>query len=106
MNVFTLTNVNTKIIGKLSKRFISEVCIKLVALRINQYQRSSFKKVGVPGLEAWFLLLCSHIQECSFPGFPTTVSHISAFYKHLPLFSPTKGNGISKDIAIIYGSGS
>jgi len=37
INVFTLTNINTKIIeGKLSKIFISEVCIKLVALRINR----------------------------------------------------------------------
>jgi len=38
--VFTLTNINTKIIErKLSKIFISEVCIKLV--RINRYTRSS-----------------------------------------------------------------
>ena len=37
INVFTLTNINTKIIeGKLSKIFISDVCIKLVALRINR----------------------------------------------------------------------
>jgi len=37
INVFTLTNINTKIIeSKLSKIFISEVCIKLVALRINR----------------------------------------------------------------------
>jgi len=35
INVFTLTNIKDKIIeGKLSKIFISEVCIKLVALRI------------------------------------------------------------------------
>jgi len=41
INVFT-TNINTKIIkGKLSRIFISEVCIKLVALRINRYTRSS-----------------------------------------------------------------
>jgi len=49
INIFTLTNINTKIIeGKLSKIFISEVCIKLVALRINRYTRSSsqFQKVG------------------------------------------------------------
>jgi len=40
--VFTLTNINTKIIeGKLSKIFISEVRIKPVALRINRYTRSS-----------------------------------------------------------------
>jgi len=51
INVFTLTNINTKIIeGKLSKIFISEVCIKLlklVAFRINRYTRSSsqFQKV-------------------------------------------------------------
>jgi len=45
--VFTLTNVNTKIIeGKLSKIFISEVYIKLVALRITRYtrHRSQFQK--------------------------------------------------------------
>ena len=37
VNAFTLTNINTKIIeGRLSKLFISEVCIKLVALRINR----------------------------------------------------------------------
>jgi len=37
-----LTNINTKIFaGKLSKIFISKVLIKLVALRINQYTRSS-----------------------------------------------------------------
>jgi len=42
VNVFTLTNTNTKIIeGKLSKMFSSEVYIKLVALRINQYTSSS-----------------------------------------------------------------
>jgi len=39
--VFILRNINTKIIeGKLSKIFISEMCIKLVALRINRCQRS------------------------------------------------------------------
>jgi len=51
INVLTLTNINTKIIeGKLSKIFISEVCIELVALRINQYTRiaRSCKKVGDP----------------------------------------------------------
>jgi len=37
-----LRNINTKIIeGKLSKIFISEVCIKPVALRITWYTRSS-----------------------------------------------------------------
>jgi len=37
INAFTLLNINTKIIeGKLSKIFISEVCIKLVALHINR----------------------------------------------------------------------
>jgi len=42
ISVFTLTNVNTKIIeGKLSKIFISDVCIKLVAHRINRYTKSS-----------------------------------------------------------------
>jgi len=42
VDVFIFTNVNTKIIeGKLSKIFISEVCIKLVALRINLYTSSS-----------------------------------------------------------------
>jgi len=44
ISVFTLTNTNNKIIkGKLNKIFISEVCIKLVALRINQYTRSSLQ---------------------------------------------------------------
>jgi len=38
INVFTLTKI---IEDKLSKIFILEVCIKLVALRINRYTRSS-----------------------------------------------------------------
>ena len=42
INIFTLTNINTKIIeSKLSKIFIFEVCIKLAALRINRHTRSS-----------------------------------------------------------------
>jgi len=42
INVFTITDINTKIIeGKLSKIFISKMCIKLVALRIIRYTRSS-----------------------------------------------------------------
>jgi len=42
INGITLTNVNAKIIkGKLSKIFISEVRVKLIALRINRYTRSS-----------------------------------------------------------------
>jgi len=42
INVITLTNINTKIIeSNLSKIFISEVCIKLVALRINRYTGSN-----------------------------------------------------------------
>jgi len=42
INVFTLTNINTKIVeGKLSKIFISEMCIKLVALHTNRCTRSS-----------------------------------------------------------------
>jgi len=42
MNAFILTNINTKIIeSELSKIFISEVCIKVVALRINRYTWSS-----------------------------------------------------------------
>jgi len=47
INAFTLTNINTKIFeGKLSKNFISDVCIELVALRINRDTRSGsqFKK--------------------------------------------------------------
>jgi len=37
-----ISMINTQIIkGKLSKIFISDVCIKLVALRINRYTRSS-----------------------------------------------------------------
>jgi len=44
INVFTLMNINTKINeSKLSKIFISEVCIKLVALRIYMYTRSSWQ---------------------------------------------------------------
>ena len=55
INVFTITNINTKIINdKQSKIFISEVCIKLVALHINRHTGStiarSFEKVGDP----WF----------------------------------------------------
>jgi len=42
IKAFTLTNINTKIIeSKLSRIFISEVCVKAVALRINRYTRSS-----------------------------------------------------------------
>jgi len=42
INVFPLTNITTKTVeGKLSKIFISEVYIKLVALHINRYTRSS-----------------------------------------------------------------
>ena len=42
INIFTLPKINTNIIeGNLSKIFISEVCIKLVSLRINRYTRSS-----------------------------------------------------------------
>jgi len=42
INVFTSTNVNTKIsVGKLSKSFFSEVCIKLVVLRINRAQEGA-----------------------------------------------------------------
>jgi len=50
INVITLTNINNKIIeSKLSKIFISDVCIKLIALRINWYTSSSqFQKVGDP----------------------------------------------------------
>jgi len=49
INVFTLTNINTRISeGKLNKILLSEVCIKLVSLRMNLYQAvaHSFKKVG------------------------------------------------------------
>jgi len=49
INVFTLTNTNTKIIeGKLSKIFISEMCIKQVALIGTQEVARSLKKVGDP----------------------------------------------------------
>ena len=51
ISVVSLTNINNRIIeGKLSKTFISEVCIKLVALRIKLYARrsSQFKKIGGP----------------------------------------------------------
>jgi len=40
--VFKLTNISAKIIeSNLSKIFISEVYIKLVALRLNRHTRSS-----------------------------------------------------------------
>jgi len=51
INVFTLTNINSKIIkDNMNEIYISEVCIKLVSLRINRYTRSSslFQKVGEP----------------------------------------------------------
>jgi len=55
INVFTLTNINTKITeGKLSKMFIPLVCIKLVALRINRCTRSSSqfqKRLVTPALK-------------------------------------------------------
>jgi len=53
--VFALTNVNTKIIeGKLSKIFISDVCIKLFALRINRYTRSSSQfQIGLVTTGLW-----------------------------------------------------
>jgi len=45
INVFTLMNINTKIIeSKLSKILISEVCIKLVALRVITRSSSLFQK--------------------------------------------------------------
>jgi len=59
INVFTLTNTNSKIIkDKLSEIYISEVCIKLVALRINWYTRSSsqFQKGWWPLV---YYLFCS-----------------------------------------------
>jgi len=42
INIFTLTNITNKIIeDKISKVFISEVCINLVDPRVNRYTRSS-----------------------------------------------------------------
>jgi len=42
ISVFTLKNISTKEIkGKLNNIFISEACIKPVALRINRYTRSN-----------------------------------------------------------------
>ena len=42
INVFILTNINNKIIeGILSKICISKVCVKLAALSINRYTKSS-----------------------------------------------------------------
>jgi len=50
-NVFTLTNINTKILqDKFSKIFISEVCTKLVALRINRFTRSILSHCRWPWL--------------------------------------------------------
>ena len=59
INVFTLTNISTKIIEtKLSKIFISEVFMKLVTLCINRYTRSSsqFQK-------GWWLLMYMVISD-------------------------------------------
>jgi len=61
INVFTLTNINTKIIkDKLSKIFISEVCIKPVALRINRYTRSSAQCQ-----KDWWPLMYNHVRWLS-----------------------------------------
>jgi len=55
INVFILTNINTKIIeGKLSKIIFSEVCIKLVVLHNNRYTRYSSrvsKRLVAPELD-------------------------------------------------------
>jgi len=66
INVFTLTNFNTKIIeGKLSKIFISEVYIKLVALHINRYTRSSSqfqKRLVTPGVEELIVVFNHNVK--------------------------------------------
>ena len=50
INVFTLTNINTKKIERnMSITVISKVCIKLVALHINRYTRSSSHTQGLQG---------------------------------------------------------
>ena len=81
INVFALTNINIKIIeGELSKFFTLEVYIKLVALRINRYTRSSsqFRKgwwplvsPGVDHLEGGRKLL-RIVQRYSRPSFKWT----------------------------------
>jgi len=51
INVFTLTNINTRVIeSKMSKTFSCEVCIKLVAFALigTQEVARSFQKVGDP----------------------------------------------------------
>jgi len=66
INVFTLKNINTKIIeGKLSKMFISELYISLVALRINRYTRSSsqFQKGWWPLLYIFRLTIKEEFQD-------------------------------------------
>jgi len=63
INVFTLTNINTKI-----TEGNSEVCIKLVALRIHRYTRSSFqfqKRLVTPGLDLYTISM-----SCTEPMVP------------------------------------
>jgi len=68
ISVFTLTNINAKLIeGKLSKIFISEVCMKLVALRINRYTRSSSQLA----ISKW-LVMPAH-RFCYYQGKPLGV---------------------------------
>jgi len=64
ISVFTLRNiliVNTKTIkGKLSKIFISEECIKLVALCINRHVRSSSQLQEADKLDMNLQSLCGN----------------------------------------------
>ena len=59
VNVFTLTNINTKVIeGQLCKIFISEMCIKLVALPLTGAQEvaRSFENISGP----WYIVNGTH----------------------------------------------
>ena len=65
INVFILKNINIKTSGsQLSKILISEVCIKLLDLRINRYTRSS-----------------SQFQKGCWP-LPYTIHHVSALTRN------------------------
>jgi len=70
INIFTLTNINNKILeGKLKKIFISEVCIKVVTLRINRYttSNSQFQKGWWPLVYcALSLFSLTWFDDCSF----------------------------------------
>jgi len=90
INVFTLRNINTKISeGKLSKIFISEVCIKLVALRMMLYQEvaHSFRKVGDPWFRASLFGAISDASSTHLGRFGTRPGSAS---RRIHRWSPTR----------------